>query len=82
MTKKELKSLIEGAVKNWRINIEHVDREDIMRILNDIEQADDTVCYDLIADADANPIAIQTFTNIRFKENNYSVILNFNLDLY
>lgn len=82
MTQEKLKSIIENAVKEREIDLENADREDYMKILRDAESGDDTVLFDLIADADGHPIRIQAFTDVKYKEKTYSIILNFDLELY
>ena len=80
MTKEKLKSLIEEAIKNYDIELQDIDRPDAMLILNYIEQNNDDLMYDLI-DYDAHPIAIQCFTNVRFKEKNRNIIVDFGIPL-
>lgn len=81
MTKKELKSLIEGAIKKYDIELQDIDRPDAMLILKEIEENNDDLMFDLI-DYDAHPIAIQCFTSVRFKEKNRDVIVDFEIPLW
>lgn len=78
MTKKELENVIKDSLKQHDYNFETADREELLRVLNDIEQYDDTVCYDLIS-TDEWPIAIQSITTIKFKDKNWSIIVSFDM---
>lgn len=80
MTKEELTKIIENSVKEHDFNFENYDREDVEHIFNDLQEEDDTLQFDTIS-CGGNPIAIQVFTVVRFKDSNYSVIIDFEMYL-
>lgn len=82
MTFEKLYNLIGESVKKRWIFINETDREEAMAILRDIEGVDDTLMFDLIADSEGHPSRIQVFTDVKYKEKTYSIILNFDLCLY
>lgn len=80
MTKEELTKIIENSVKEHDFNFGNYDREDVEHIFNDLQEEDDTLQFDTIS-CWWCPIAIQVFTVVRFKDSNYSVIIDFEMYL-
>ena len=80
MTKEELTKIIENSVKEHDFDFKDYDREDVEHIFTDLQYEDDTLQFDTIS-CGGNPIAIQVFTVVRFKDNNYSVIIDFEMYL-
>jgi len=78
MTKKELEKIINTALENYDFNWGEYDREDLERVLTDIQNGNDTLCFDTIS-CDWHPIAIQVFTDVNYKDKNYSIILDFDM---
>jgi hypothetical protein len=71
-----------GILKNKEYNWETADREEFLRVLNDIEdytqtEGDAELYFDVIR-CD-HPIAIQVFTRIEHKGENFDVILDFEM---
>lgn len=78
MTKKEYKKIIEHSLEKHWLDIKELDREELLMVLNDVESYNDEICFDLISGTDG-PIAIQVFTTVRYRRNNFSVILDFEM---
>lgn len=85
MTKKELEKIINTALENYDFNWEEYEREDLERVLTDIQNENDTLCFDTIS-CDWHPIAIQIFTDVKVKDRSkkktyfvYSVITSFEM---
>lgn len=80
MTKEQLAKIVKKAKKGHDFDIFSFRcYDDLMLILNDIQEQDDTLCFDLICWPYESPFAIQIFTDVEFKGKNYSVIIDFEM---
>ena len=79
MTKEQLAKIIKNSLENHTFDFNYRDYEGLMLILQDLQEEDDTLCFDLIAWVYENIIAIQIFTDVEFKGKNYSVIIDFEM---
>lgn len=82
MTKEKLAKAIKEILKNKEYNWETADREELLRVLNDIEEYTQTegdveLYFDVIR-CD-HPIAIQVFTKIEIKDRITDVIIDFDM---
>ena len=82
MTKEKLAKAIKEILKNKEYNWETADREELLRVLNDIEEytqtEGDTELYFDIIWCD-HPIAIQVFTKTEIKGRITDVIIDFDM---
>lgn len=82
MTKEELTKIIEDNIKDYNYDFTECDYEDVEIILNNLQE--DLECIGLYFDTISywgHPIAIQVFTEVNYKDSNYSVIIDFEMYL-
>lgn len=80
MTKEKLANAIKEILKEKEYDRETADREELLRVLNDVEEytqtdGDAQLYFDIIwAD---HPLAIQVFTNIEHRGRKFDIIIDF-----
>ncbi len=73
-----IRKLIEESLSRTWIDIKNRDREELLVILNDVQEFDETLQFDLISGTEG-PVAIQVFTDVNYKGKFYSVIIDFDM---
>ena len=73
-----IRKIIEDGLTGRGIDINNRDREELLSLLNDVEEFDDTLCFDLISGTEG-PIAIQVFTDVEYNGKTFPVIIDFEM---
>lgn len=73
-----IRKIIEDGLNRRGIDINNRDREEVLALLNDVQEFDDTLQFDLISGTEG-PVAIQVFTDVDYKGKSYSVIIDFDM---